>query len=33
MGKTETVDLLLKKGANIEGQDNDGSTALHLGIF
>ena len=30
MGAFETVVLLLKKGANVDSQDRNGMTALHL---
>ena len=33
MGQTKAAELLLKHGANINGKNRDGNTALHLAIF
>ena len=33
MGQTEAAELLLQHGANINGRNRDGNTALHLAVF
>lgn len=33
MGQTEAAELLLQHGANVNGKNRDGNTALHLAVF